>query len=95
MGHLYKDRRLVPLLVLISDGKANVSLYGGDPVEDAITVAKEIRARGINSLIIDTEQGFLNFGLMRQLSDEMGGKYLKLKELNASTLASAVRNLEN
>jgi magnesium chelatase subunit D len=95
MGHLYKDRRLVPLLVLISDGKANVSLYGGDPVEDAITVAKEIRARGINSLIIDTEQGFLNFGLTRQLSDEMGGKYLKLEELNASTLASAVRNLEN
>jgi len=93
MGYLSRDKHLVPLLVLVSDGKANVSLYGGDPLEDAITVAREIRARGIYSLIIDTEQGFPNLGLMRQLSSEMNGKYLKLEELKASTLASAVRNL--
>ena len=94
MGQLSRDKHLVPLLVLISDGKANISLYGGDPLEDAVAVAREIRAYGINSLIIDTEQGFLNFGLMRQLSDEMNGKYLKLEDLEASTLASAVRSLE-
>jgi len=93
-GQRSRDKHLVPLLVLVSDGKANISLYGGDPLEDAVTVAREIRAHGINSLIIDTEQGFLNFGLMRQLSDEMNGKYLKLEELEASTLASAVRSLE-
>jgi len=94
IGQLSRDKHLVPLLVLVSDGKANVSLYSGDPLEDALAVAREIRAHGINSLVIDTEQGFLNFGLMRRLSEEMNGKYLKLEELEASTLASAVRSLE-
>ncbi|MDR2720066.1 MAG: putative cobaltochelatase [Nitrososphaerota archaeon] len=81
----------IPLLVLVSDGRANVNLYGGDPVEEAKRVACKIASKGIQSIAIDTERGFLNFGLVKQLSEAMGSKYLHLEELRAAPIASAVR----
>lgn len=89
------DSNMVPLLVLVSDGRANVSIDGGDPVEESKKLAEEIRLAGINSLTIDTEQSFVSFGLLAQISEKMGGKYLRLEELNASAIASAVREFEN
>jgi magnesium chelatase subunit D len=85
------DKEAVPLLVLVSDGRANVNLYGGDPIEEAKTVAREIASAGIQSLALDTERDFITFGLVKQISTEMGGKYLRLEELSAAPIASAVR----
>jgi len=62
-----KDKRVLPLMVLVSDGRANVNLYGGDPVEEAKDVAREIGSGGIQSIAIDTERGFLTFGLVKQV----------------------------
>ena len=81
----------IPLLVLVSDGRANVNLYGGDPVEEAKHIACKIASKGIQSITIDTEQGFLNFGLVKQISKTMGSKYLRLDELRAAPIASVVR----
>ncbi|MCL1977072.1 MAG: putative cobaltochelatase [Candidatus Bathyarchaeota archaeon] len=81
----------IPLLVLVSDGRANVNLYGGDPVEEAKKVACKIASKGIQSIAIDTENGFLTFGLVKQISETMGSKYLRLEELRAAPIASAVR----
>lgn len=89
---LRKDHAAVPLLVLISDGRANVNLYGGDPVEEAKAIAREIASRNIQSITVDTERDFINFGLVKQISAEMGGKYLRLEELSAAPIASAVRD---
>jgi len=85
------DKEAVPLLVLVSDGRANVNLYGGDPVEEAKSIAREIASAGIQSLALDTEQAFISFGLVKQISTEMRGKYLRLEELSAAPIASAVR----
>jgi len=89
---LRRDHDAIPLLVLVSDGHANVNLYGGDPVEEAKVVARQIALTNIQSLAVDTERDFLSFGLVKQISTEMGGKYLRLEELSAAPLASAVRN---
>jgi len=89
--YMRRDKEAIPLMVLVSDGRANVPLNGGDPVEEAKAVAREINSGGIQSIAIDTERGFLTFGLVKQVCDEMGGKYLRLEELSASPIASAVR----
>jgi magnesium chelatase subunit D len=86
-----KDNRILPLLVLVSDGRANVNLYGGDPVEEAKVIAREIGSGGIQSIAIDTERSFLSFGLVRHICEEMCGKYLRLEELSAAPLISVVR----
>ncbi|MGD6810365.1 MAG: putative cobaltochelatase [Candidatus Bathyarchaeia archaeon] len=87
-----RDREAVPLLVLVSDGRANVNLYGGDPVEEAKAVAREIASKSIPSISLDTEQCFLPFGLVKQISAEMGGRYMRLEELSAVPIASAVKH---
>jgi magnesium chelatase subunit D len=85
------DKEVVPLLVLVSDGRANVNLYGGDPIEEAKAVAREIASSGIQSLSLDTERDFITFGLVKQICDEMKGRYLRLEELSAVPIALAVR----
>ena len=35
-GRRYKDPEMLPILVLVTDGRANAPLWSGDPVEDAL-----------------------------------------------------------
>jgi len=83
----------IPRMILISDGKANVSLGSGSPLDDANEVASHIKESGISSVVIDTEQSYIAFGLAHKISDEMGAKYLKLEELQADTLTEAVKGM--
>ena len=87
-----RDKETIPLMVLVSDGRANVPLNGGDPVEEAKRVAHAIGSAGIKSIAIDTERDFITFGLVKQICAAMDGEYLQLEELSAAPLASAVRN---
>ncbi|MCW4034099.1 MAG: putative cobaltochelatase [Candidatus Bathyarchaeota archaeon] len=89
---MQRDKEAIPLLALVSDGRANVDLNGGDPVEEAKALARDIKMSGIKSIAIDTERDFITFGLVKQICNEMGGKYLRLEELSAAPLVSAVRN---
>jgi magnesium chelatase subunit D len=98
--YMRHDKEAIPLLALISDGRSNVSLNGGDPVADAKKIAREIAHLGVRSLAIDTEQGFLTFGLVKEICDEMSGRYLRLEELSSNPIVSAVHkglqsNFEN
>ena len=86
-----RNKEAIPLLTLISDGRANVPLNGGDPVEESKLVAREIRRAGVKAVAIDTERGFLSFGLVKQICDEMNGHYLRLEELSAAPIASVIR----
>ncbi|MCW4046879.1 MAG: putative cobaltochelatase [Candidatus Bathyarchaeota archaeon] len=90
--HMRRDKEAIPLLVLVSDGRANVPLNGGDPVEEAKAVAHAISSAGIKSIAIDTERDFITFGLVKQICAEMEGKYFQLEELSAAPIASAVRD---
>jgi magnesium chelatase subunit D len=56
-------------------------------------VASHIRDAGISSFVIDSEQGFLSFGLAHALSDELGAKYLRLDDLRADRIAEAVKGM--
>jgi len=87
------NKHTIPQMVLISDGKANVSLGSGSPLEDARGVATHIREAGISSLVIDSEQSFISFGLAHSLSDDLGGRYLKLEDLRADQIAGLVKGI--
>jgi magnesium chelatase subunit D len=88
---MWRDKYAIPLLVLVSDGRANVGLNGGNPVEEAKRMAQEIKAANIRSIAIDTEQNFVTFRLVTQICTELGGTYLRLEELKSAPIASAVR----
>jgi magnesium chelatase subunit D len=71
-----------PLLVLLTDGKANISMEGRDPFEEALTRARRLRAAGIRSLVVDTDQTWIDFyPYPRVLADALGAPCLPLREL--------------
>jgi magnesium chelatase subunit D len=95
-----KDRQVLPLLVLLSDGRANVAMSGSEsskgsnnssPAEEAKAIASLIQEKRIPSVVIDTEVGFIQLGLAQSIAEAMGAHYVKLDDLRANKLAEAVR----
>jgi len=84
----------IPRMILISDGKANVSMGSGSPLDDATEVALQIRDSGVTSFVIDTEQSYIAFGLAGKIASEMGAKHLKLEDLQADILAEVVSKVK-
>jgi len=92
-GHLYRAPERSPWLILITDGRANVSLGSGRPLEEALAAASIIRAEPrIKSLVVDVENnGLLSFGLAQRLAHALGADYFLLGELRAQELVLTLR----
>ncbi|MEW6102231.1 MAG: putative cobaltochelatase [bacterium] len=89
---LRKNKRLATLMVLVSDGKANVSIEkGGKPFEEAKAIAYRIKEARVKSLVIDTERGFVRLGRLQELSLALGGKYYSLEEIKAENVSCLIR----
>ena len=86
-----RDRDMQPLLVLLTDGRANAALGSDDPVTDSLRQAAALCQAKVPALVVDTEQGALRLGLAQRLAQALGGMCLRLEELAATTLAKAVR----
>ena len=86
-----KDPDMLPILVLVTDGRANKPLWSGDAVEDALKAAALIKADGIHSVVIDTEKDFISLHIARQVAEAMGADYYKVSELAAMQLKNIVQ----
>ena len=92
MSELKKHKDCKPLLVLISDGRINVSINKDmKPMDEANQIALQIKSKQINALVIDTEKDFLRLGKLREIAEIMGAKYLKIDDLKAEAIVKAVR----
>ena len=89
-----KDRNVLPLVVVLSDGRANVSMDGGNAqaVEEARGFASIFDDKGMTSVVIDTELDFIKLQMAKPLAEAMAARYLKLEDLRGDSLADAVRN---
>jgi Mg-chelatase subunit ChlI len=86
---LLKDKEILPVIVLISDGRATYG-RGKTPITDALDSAKLIANDKIKSIVIDAEQDFIKLNLAMKISEAMDADYYKLEELRADTLITAV-----
>jgi len=86
-----KDRDVLPLLVLLSDGRGNVALGQDSPLDEACAAAGIIGDDKVPSVVVDTESGFIRLGMVQPVAAAMGAQYLKLEDLRADSLAEAVR----
>jgi len=92
-NHLLRDPTSRPIVIIITDGKANVALGEGNPVEEALELASKM-ALNKRSLIIviDTEDGgVVSFGLAKQLAMVMQAQYFKTEDLKANELLDIVK----
>ncbi|BDG72284.1 magnesium chelatase subunit D [Roseomonas fluvialis] len=83
-----------PLLVLLTDGRANVARDGtggrAQAEADALDAAKPLRIAGVPALLVDTAPRPQAFA--RDLAAAMGARYLPLPMADAARLSGAVRD---
>jgi magnesium chelatase subunit D len=85
----YREHR--PLLIILSDGKANVSLPGGgDAWQQVMQLAGQVRAQSTPALVLDTDADYLRLGRANALADALGADCISLDNLSADVLTETV-----
>lgn len=90
-----KDPDMLPMIVLVTDGRANRPLWTENAVADAVKVAELIYRDGIHGVVIDTEKDFISLHIAQQIAQAMHGTYHKVDELKAQQLRSIVKERTN
>jgi magnesium chelatase subunit D len=95
-GHLAEDvkrKGRTPTLVIITDGRANVTRDGqggrAEAQAEANAAAKSVRAQKVRTLLVDASNR--PEAKASQLAGEMGATYLPLPRANAAMLLGAVK----
>lgn len=86
-----QDPEVLPLMVILTDGQANVSMGDLPPQTESYTLADFIATRSIRAVVIDTEHPIFERGLARQLAEHLKGHYYRLDDLQEGELVDLVR----
>jgi magnesium chelatase subunit D len=84
-----RDRARRPLVVVLTDGRANV---GRDPLGRSRSAAALLVAEGAAAVVVDCETSYVRLGLAQQLAAQLGAPSVRLEQLRADYLTRAVRS---
>jgi magnesium chelatase subunit D len=85
-----RDDDVVPWLVLVTDGRANVGL-GGAPDADARAEASRMREAGVRSVIVDACMGTTPGAAARELAELAGASYVRLDSPDGRRLGATIK----
>lgn len=89
-----RDSELEPILIVVTDGRANAVHEGEkEPVAAALNIAEKIAKAKITSVVIDTESDFIKLGIAKKLAAAMQANYYTLQRLSKENIIHIVRNL--
>jgi len=93
-GELRKDEETKPMMVLISDGRANVGM-GGKIRDELMEISERTKQLGVHTIVIDTEvveNSFMDMrlGYCHEIAEISGGKYYPISGLSPEGLCSIV-----
>jgi len=89
-----RQPNLQPLLVVVSDGEANVPLVAGaDIFPELQGLARQIGRDRISSVVIDSRAG-IGHPRLRELAGNLGGSYRQIGDLHAGKLIEVIRAAE-
>lgn len=85
-----KEPSAIPILVLITDGSANVPLeVAGDPGLEAEEVAQELNRSGVHLLVVDVGAG--GSELAGRISAAAGGRYVRMGRPSQEEIYAAIK----
>ncbi len=92
LAQLARGRGLTPMLVLLTDGRANIPLFG-DPDratanDDATRIAASLRQQGLSGVLVDTSNRPTDTA--RTVAAALGARYLALPRADAHGISTAV-----
>ncbi len=76
-----KNPETVPVMLLFSDGRPNMSAFGADPVDETFHYAREVKRHGIQAIFVDTELDPMAGGCGYEIARRMGAVYLPVDRL--------------
>ncbi len=85
-----KDKDMLPVIVLVTDGRATYSRNGINAFADALRAAEKIASEKIKSIVIDTDQNFIQLNLAEELAKAMNADRYQIEELHAESVVAAV-----
>jgi len=88
-----RNKNSLQYMVLVTDGKANVGLFSDDCDSEVRILSNKIRAEGINSMVLDTEKGMIEFGLAKNIAKNLDAEYVKLDKCTKSEVESKIKDL--
>ncbi|MFZ5585414.1 MAG: putative cobaltochelatase [Thermodesulfobacteriota bacterium] len=92
--HLRKEPESRPIVLLLSDGRANAGLQGeAPPHQEALALAAKLGAdQRVRFVVVDTEApGVVRLDLARRLAAAMGADYFRIDDLKAQDLVHIAR----
>jgi magnesium chelatase subunit D len=79
---------LQTVLILLTDGRANVALQGGGKVKEELAqLGGHIAASALHVVVVDTQRSYLSQGEARQLAALLGGDYAYLPNAQGEQIA--------
>ena len=95
-SELKKNPGVLPYMVMITDGKGNVSIDNSlKPKQELMEISEKLRAFPyINTMVLDIERkGAMSFGIAREMALRMGASYQKIETLKSDTIISAIERV--
>ena len=94
---LRKWPEILPMMIVITDGKGNVPVTKGmKPHQELLELGELIgRNKKINSLVIDIEaDSMMKMGIARELAQRLHGAYMKVGALRKNTILATIEELK-
>jgi len=87
------DPKLLVLVILLTDGRANVALpdTDQDPWNQSLSAARQLAEVDVPALVLDTDSGFIRLGRARELARALRSEYLPLEDLTADSLTLVIQ----
>lgn len=94
MDELGRKEGAETVLVLVTDGRTNVSA-AGKAKEEALRTAEEIARRDAHCIVLDTEKSFPKVGLAPEIAQRMNAGYATLERLCAEGVLEVVQRFRD
>ncbi|MCL1803823.1 MAG: VWA domain-containing protein [Eubacteriaceae bacterium] len=85
-----KDKDLLPVIVLVTDGRATYSDNSPDAFADALRAASRIGASKYKAVVIDSDRNFVRLQLAEKLAEAMNADCYQIEDLHAASVLAAV-----
>ncbi|SHJ75841.1 magnesium chelatase subunit D [Dethiosulfatibacter aminovorans DSM 17477] len=86
-----KDKDMLPVIVLVTDGRATYGSGKMDAFDEALISASRIGAEGIKSVVIDTDNNFIKLNLADKISSAMNADCFKIEDIRTQDIVAAVK----
>lgn len=90
-----KQTDIDPVVFILTDGRANSSSNKNSdkkPLDEALDLAEKYAENEINTVLIDTESGFIKLGYAKKIAKKMNASYFTIEKITEESILKIIKN---